>query len=226
MTPLILALALADPCPAIAIKQYAMPHVSQPAFYAWLEPWPMDRPVTFRWSVTKGAVLTDDILPDVAPRDTLVRLDLDGLSRHDVRFDLTVEVEGLPANCPHRVTQRFTEPRYTGPPLVRGEGGAICPKVEIAWYASEHLTGEYFVARIDPMPRTPVTYRWTVTGAKLGDGPNSRYASVETDLGELFEHDVTFEIALDVGGLPKGCPHTSSQKATQPRFDRMPPKSN
>lgn len=211
---------LADPCPVVTIREQKREHISQPYFYVALEPLPGgDMAQTYRWSVSKG-----DVVPGDYPRDTAVGLDLDELTRHDIGFDLTVEVGGLPEGCPHKTTQHFVERRYAGPPLAKGDDGAPCPRIGIDGLGSEHLTGEYFVARLDPLPPTPVGYAWSVTGGgKLYPKGDPRFAEVETELTELEKHDVSFDLTVEVRGLPRGCANRATQHVKVPRFEMSMP---
>lgn len=103
-----------------------------------------------------------------------------------------------------------------------GAGMGECPAIRIDTWGSEHLTESYFVARVDPMPAGPLTYRWSVDKGALHVGEAAENASVRVDLGELAEGDVGYDLTVDIGGLPKGCAHRVTRRHVEPRFAGMP----
>jgi len=107
--------------------------------------------------------------------------------------------------------------------LLAVQGAGDCPSIRIQNWGSEHLTGSFFVATIEPEPSAPLSYRWSATkGDVRPNAANPRQVVVEVDLGELMKGDVQFELALDVGGLPAGCPHRASLQMTIPWFEPLP----
>ncbi len=106
--------------------------------------------------------------------------------------------------------------------LLAGQGVGDCPAIRIEHTASEHLTYDYFRARIDPVPGAPLTYRWTSSGGQVRPLDDASQVVVASDLAAISKADVVYDLALDVGGLPAACPHRASEHVVVSRFEPIP----